>query len=236
MRNFWWLGWLGLSSAFPCSCSRPAPRAESPQTIVETPPAPSSAAPAPNNAAPASSRGLPAPSLLPEDVSAPLPSAATPAAGAQCDEHQYCAFPPEARCGAGDMAGRCKPMPSICTMEFAPVCGCNGRTYGSACMAAGKGISVASRGACPTTADSGIPEGGACGTRGVADTCKSELYCAFASHCGAADAGGVCRKKPEICNNLFVAVCGCDGETYPNACHAERAGVSVAASGACPAK
>ncbi|WP_077131332.1 Kazal-type serine protease inhibitor family protein [Spirosoma montaniterrae] len=35
-----------------------------------------------------------------------------------------------------------------CTMQYDPVCGCNGKTYGNACIAGASGIRVVANGDC----------------------------------------------------------------------------------------
>ena len=226
------VGKLALASALvvASACSSHTPAAES-APVATASPTPAAVAPPAASAAP----GDAVPTIPAPAASAPPPSGKMCGgiAGFRCPEKQYCAYAPEAKCGAGDMSGTCKPMPDMCTMEFAPVCGCDGKTYGTTCVAARAGVSVAKAGACPGESGAGIAEGKPCGTRGVPGNCAEGLYCAYRAQCGATDAGGTCTKKPEICNDLFSGVCGCDGKTYPNACHAARAGVSISSEGAC---
>jgi hypothetical protein len=77
--------------------------------------------------------------------------------------------------------------------------------------------------------------GGLCGGIG-GFACENEGdYCAMqAGECkDIADAAGVCTPRPQFCTREFRPVCGCDGETYPNACSAAAEGVSVASDGVC---
>ena len=47
--------------------------------------------------------------------------------GLSCNNAEYCDFE-DLGCGAADQLGTCKPIPEICTLIFAPVCGGDGVT------------------------------------------------------------------------------------------------------------
>jgi len=130
-----------------------------------------------------------------------------------CTPRQYCLFH-----GCAAETGVCVPRPEACPDVWDPVCGCDGVTYPNACEAARAGMSVDYPGVCMTAL---------CWSN---DMCSPDQYCLF--HVCAAETG-TCVPRPVACPEVWDPVCGCDGVTYPNACEAARAGMSVDYRGEC---
>jgi hypothetical protein len=139
-----------------------------------------------------------------------------------CTKAQFCQF----KVGACGGEGVCAPRPRFCPLIFAPVCGCDGKTYGNACQAAGAGTSVAHQGRCEPKAPfcggiAGIPCPGA-GTciddpsddcdpkNGGADcgglcVCKARLTCRPGTHFDSSP--GVCACVPDLPNPCATVLC-----------------------------
>lgn len=83
----------------------------------------------------------------------------------------------------------------------------------------------------------GEPDGGTsamlCGGR-TDLRCADTEYCDWdGDSCGASDAPGACRPRPDNCAPRREPVCGCDGLVYDSPCEANLAGSDVAASNTC---
>lgn len=135
-----------------------------------------------------------------------------------CSKYQYC----KKATGDCDGIGTCQWKPEACLDVYNPVCGCDGETYSNACYAALNGVSLDSGDAC---------QGGDRGTCTVNKHCPRGQYCRKAP--GDCDGIGTCSYKPDACLDVWRLVCGCDGQTYSNACYAALDGVNVDYGDAC---
>lgn len=121
----------GASSEEPSARPAPAPSAEPTPAPPEAEPAPAEPAEAEPTAQPTTG------------------GAVCGTRGAtQCAAGTFCNYAPGSNCGADDRGGQCEPIPEVCTREYMPVCGCDGQTHATACVAHSHGVAVAHDGPC----------------------------------------------------------------------------------------
>lgn len=73
-------------------------------------------------------------------------------AGIPCPEGRFCEFPAD-QCQAEDLAGGCVDVSEVCTLDWNPVCGCDGVSYGNECERRAAAVSKHHDGGCDDAAE-----------------------------------------------------------------------------------
>jgi len=158
------------------------------------------------------------PTDVPPDVFPDTPACMD---NSHCTIEEFCEFPDGSCVGPGT----CMEMPMACPGIYAPVCGCNGATYGNDCTRQAAGVSLRHGGECASEpCFPGDPYG----------VCERGEFCEGPE--GLCDLEGVtgwCQVPDDYCGWLYDPVCGCDEVTYSNYCERQRAGVWLDYWGPC---
>lgn len=67
--------------------------------------------------------------------------------GLRCAAGLWCEIT-AGQCGRADGGGRCVRPSEICTREYRPVCGCNGKSYGNDCTRRAARVALRHKGTC----------------------------------------------------------------------------------------
>lgn len=135
--------------------------------------------------------------------------------------------------------GECAPQTECSSDQDCPIppCACLDENYDGICENECP-LPLCVRGECTYVSPTKLQLGDSCGGFRPAGSpdCDTGLFCQYQAGalCGAADAPGECVAIPDACDEVFDPVCGCDGQTYGNACEAAANRAGILDLGSCP--